>query len=433
MDSLKIIFVVFQTGNLANGGVESISQIIEHGQRLAPVVVTQIETPINQRWQKSGAEVRLWQIPYNMCSSFYRANFKAKLQRLYSLFETNWRMYQLVRSTGSPVVHCNDPTALWHTGFGAKLAGAKVVFNIRGTKAAHESYGWNWQMYFWLSDRQLVLSQEMRQTFIEQLAIPPERQANLGYIYSIVNGNTLHPVSAPERDTIRQRLGISPDTFAIGYIATFRECKAQLDVIEQLAPRLKQAIPNLKIYFVGDFEPDKNEYAKRCGEAVQRLNLEQTIVFVGYTSAVSDWYKAVDLVTIASNQEGLARCMIESLACGTPVVSFEVCSAREILEGHTCGRVVPQADYPAMAEAIQVLFEQPELRRSLGENGAAAARDLFQPEHIIQQYEMFYASLATRQSRSQATKDSSQEPEIVSAFPQPSVISSQTVNRSPSS
>jgi glycosyltransferase involved in cell wall biosynthesis len=395
---LNVIFVVFQTGNLANGGVESISQIIEHRQRIQPIVVTQIETPVNQRWQKAGADVKLWQIPYEMCTSFYRTGLKVKWQRLFSLWQTNWRMYQLVRSTGSSVVHCNDPTALWHTGFGAKLAGAKVVFNIRGTKSANESYGRNWQMYFRLSDRQLVLSQEMRQTLIHHLAIPTQRQPNLGYIYSIVNGNTLHPVAEPERNRIRERLGITPDTFAIGHIATFRTLKAQLEVIEQLAPRLKQSIPNLKIYFVGDFEPEKNEYARRCRDAAQRLNLEQTIVFVGYTPAVSDWYKAVDLVAITSYNEGLARCMIEGLACGTPVVSFDVCSAREILAEHNCGRVIAQADYPAMAEAILDLFEHPDLRRSLSENGATTARALFQPEPIIQQYEALYTSLIPYQN-----------------------------------
>jgi glycosyltransferase involved in cell wall biosynthesis len=410
---LNVIFVVFQTGNLANGGVESISQIIEHCQRIQPIVVTQLETPVNQRWKNARAEVKLWQIPYKMSSSFYRTGWQAKWQRFSSLWQTNWWMYQLVRSTKSLVVHCNDPTALWHTGFGAKLAGAKVVFNIRGTKSAGESYGWNWQMYFRVSDRQLVLSQEMRQTLIHHLAIPPQHQPNLGYIYSIVNGNTLHPVSEPERNSLRERLDIAPDTFAIGYVATFRPLKAQLEVIEQLAPRLKQAIPNLKVYFVGDFEPEKNEYAKRCLEAVQRLNLEQTIVFVGYTSAVSDWYKAVDVAAITSQSEGLARCMIEGLACATPVVSFDVCSAREILEGHNCGRVIAQGDYPAMAQAILELFEQPELRRSLGENGAATAKALFQPEPIIQQYEMLYASLATRQNKSQEPEIAPQEPEKV--------------------
>jgi glycosyltransferase involved in cell wall biosynthesis len=410
-EPLNIIFVVFQTGNLANGGVESISQIIAHRQRIQPIVVTQIETPVNERWQNSGAEVKLWQIPYKMGTSFYRAGLKGKWQRLYSLLQTNWQMYQLVRSSGSPVVHCNDPAALWHTGFGAKLAGAKVIFNIRGTKSANESYGWNWQLYFKLSDRQLVLSQEMRQTLIQQLAILPNRQGDLSYIYSIVDSNTLHLVSEPERHSIRERLGISPDTFAIGHIATFRTLKAQLEVIEQLAPGLKQSIPNLKIYFVGDFEPAKDDYARRCAEAVKRLGLEQTITFVGYTPEVADWYKAVDLVAITSRNEGLARCMIEGLTCGTSAVSFDVCSAREILEGHNCGRVIAQGDYPAMAQVITELFEKPELRRSLGANGASIAKVLFQAGSVIDQYEMLYASLATmHQSESQTSEITSQEP-----------------------
>jgi glycosyltransferase involved in cell wall biosynthesis len=98
-------------------------------------------------------------------------------------------------------------------------------------------------------------------------------------------------------------------------------------------------------------------------------------------------------VIVASRNEGLARCMIESLACGTPVVSFDVCSAREILQGHDCGVVVSGGDYDAMVHEIVTLFEAGEVRAELGHRAAEAAKKLFNPPEIISRYEQLYLSL----------------------------------------
>jgi glycosyltransferase involved in cell wall biosynthesis len=109
---------------------------------------------------------------------------------------------------------------------------------------------------------------------------------------------------------------------------------------------------------------------------------------------IYEWYQALDLTIVASVREGLARSMIESLACGTPVVSFDVCSAREILEGYRCGFVVPKGEYSALLEQIRYLIEHPELRQAFGEAGARAAVELFDPVYVVQKYEDLYLSLS---------------------------------------
>jgi glycosyltransferase involved in cell wall biosynthesis len=97
-------------------------------------------------------------------------------------------------------------------------------------------------------------------------------------------------------------------------------------------------------------------YARRCLETVRRLGLEEHARFHGFSDRVTEWYQACHIVLLASRREGLARCMIESLACGTPVVSFDACSAREVLEEHDCGRVVPQGGYAGLAAAYVRLY-----------------------------------------------------------------------------
>ncbi|MFQ4136142.1 glycosyltransferase family 4 protein [Nodosilinea sp. PGN35] len=390
---LPILFVIFQTGSNANGGVESITQIIEHSPQLRPTIVTQIATPVNDRWAEAGAEVQVWPLPYAIGSAFSGGSIWQRWRRLWSLVATNLRMFGLVRRSGCRVVHHNDPSAFWHTALGAKLAGARVVFNIRDTKPADDRYGLKWQLAGRLGDRILVLSQAMGQSILARLAAVQSSPEKVQAIYSIVDPARFYPLEAGARSQRRQQLGIAPDTLALGYVATFNPKKAQLALIEQAAPALQQAIPNLRIYFIGDCDGAQNPYAQHCLEAAQRLGLTN-LDFVGYTPAVADWYPALDLVALASRQEGLARCMIESLACGTPVVSFDVCSAAEILTGYDCGRVVAQGDYGGLVAAIAALACDRDLRRRLGQNGVQMARALFQPEAIAAQYAAVYRELA---------------------------------------
>jgi glycosyltransferase involved in cell wall biosynthesis len=192
---------------------------------------------------------------------------------------------------------------------------------------------------------------------------------------------------------LRARLGIRPGEFAVGYLGIFIERKSQLPFIREAAARLVRSVPDAKVYFIGDFDAERNEYARRCSEAVSELGLGSRVSFVGYTPDVADWYRALDSVAVASRMEGLSRGMIEALACGTPVVSFEVCSAKEVLAENGCGFVVQHGDYGALVEGLARLAADEVERRRLGERGVHAARELFDPRRVVGEYEELYFSL----------------------------------------
>ncbi len=383
-----VIFVVFQTGNLANGGVESITQVIRRLKHVRPIVVTQLETPANRQWHECGAEVHLWSLPYQMGSSFWQASFLAKLRRLASLVSTNVRTWRLVRATGCKRVHCNDMLGFMHAATGARLAGASVVFNIRALKAPGERYGWRWKLAVKLSDRVIVLSREMRESLVNSLRIP--NPTNIEFIYSIVDHESMRPADQIEREQLRRRFGISRKELALGYVGVVRPEKGQLDFITEAVPLLKKSVPMCKVYFIGDFDVVRNRYAADCLQAVQQLGLEDTVRFVGYSAEIDAWYRALDIVVLASRAEGLARSMIESLASGTPVVSFDVSSAREILERYACGLVVRQGQYPTLAGQIASLAHCDRKRRALAGNGVLVARRLFAERDVLERYERLY-------------------------------------------
>jgi glycosyltransferase involved in cell wall biosynthesis len=379
-----LLFAVFQTGSLANGGVESITAVIEGLRDWPRLIVTNRETPVCARWRESGAEVVVWDLPYEMGSSVRAGGLSGKMQRAWSLVKTNLQVAAWALRGRMTVIHCNDPAPFWHLAPAAKLRGIPLVFNLRDTKSAEEGLEVaKYRRRFRLTARVLVISQEMKQ-FYRAVS----NSTAIENIYSSVNFERMRPLDAASRAALRKRLGIAPETFAIGYIAAFNDKKNQLGYLREAVPALHRANPNARTYFVGDFAPAKDAYAREC----EQLASDAT-QFVGFTPAVEDWYQACDVIVVPTRKEGLARCMVEGLACGTPVVSFDVSSAREILEQHECGLVVKSDDYPALVRAIQLLATNAATMTQMQSRAAAIARKLFASDRMIREYEALYTSL----------------------------------------
>jgi glycosyltransferase involved in cell wall biosynthesis len=75
--------------------------------------------------------------------------------------------------------------------------------------------------------------------------------------------------------------------------------------------------------------------------------------------------------------------LYEAMAAGRPVVLVAEGEAAEIVRAHRSGLVVDPGDVNGLAEALRTLNRDPDLRRSLGENGRRAAEQVFDRAAIV--------------------------------------------------
>jgi glycosyltransferase involved in cell wall biosynthesis len=287
-------------------------------------------------------------------------------------------------------IHVNDIRAFSAASLPARLLRLPLLLTVRDTKAEGDAYGRHWRRAARQCTRIIALSDEMSSFVAANIGAAP---AKVRTINSIVDLERFVPPSNGERAACRAALGIAEDEFAVGCIGAFREKKNQLRLIQEVQPRLIAKSPHARLHFFGDFSADADSYAADCAAAAAQLGISKSVAFHGHASDMAQALKGMDAIAIVSRREGLARAMIEGMACGLPVVSFPVCSAKEMLAETGSGHVVPMGDYAGLADALARLAEDRKARAELGQRGRMAALQRFSAELIRDRYVSLYGEL----------------------------------------
>ena len=364
-----IAFFFFQTDAHSNGGVKSIVEVIRNLRNFKAIVFTNKTSHFTLLLEASGVQVVLVRWPKK---KFLWVGIKP-----FFLFQS----LQLLRNSRASLIHFNDIQTLSLHGLAAHLLSIPFIMNIRGVKIPEATYGWSW----WLcnfAQSIIVLSKQMQTELSNRLPLIRKEywQKQLIPIYSIIDFKQFHPDPSLNLEAKWYRQ-------AVLFAAAFNDLKNQFDFIEQALPAL--AKHQIRVHFVGDAD---NSYAQKCKLKVQELGLEKFAIFHGFQAQMQDWYNWATITVIPTRREGLARCMIESMACGTPVVSFDVPSAQEILlnNGSRAGFIEKQADYEALVERVLSVFTDFKTYTSMCHSALEIARHLFAKDEIIKKYEKVY-------------------------------------------
>ncbi len=160
------------------------------------------------------------------------------------------------------------------------------------------------------------------------------------------------PVSAADRDAIRRRHKLAGRTIiAVGNVAPE---KGQMLIVDAL-----RALPDVTLLLVGD-GPD----GERLESFVEDNDLAGRVRRLGRVpqSDLPGLYSAADASILASMREGWPNVLLESMACGTPVIAADVGAVREMVTVPAAGVVVTDRTPEAFAAAITGVLRSPPAR-----------------------------------------------------------------------
>lgn len=140
--------------------------------------------------------------------------------------------------------------------------------------------------------------------------------------------------------------------------------------------------------------PDPGNPTSVTNEDLERWKREGCVQLLGFRNDISKQYAAANIVCLPSYYgEGLPKTLIEAAACGRAVVTTDHPGCRDaIIPGQT-GLLVSVRNAAVLADAIQDLIEDAELRRQMGKAGRALAEDAFAIEKVVDQHLQIYSEM----------------------------------------
>lgn len=121
--------------------------------------------------------------------------------------------------------------------------------------------------------------------------------------------------SEKKRNQIRKELNISKDVLVFGHIGRFTYAKNHTFLIRVFA-EINKIIPKCKLILVGT-----GELEKEIKDLVVKLNLSDSVQFLGVRNDVCNLLSGFDAMIFPSNFEGLPVALIEAQASGLPIFS----------------------------------------------------------------------------------------------------------------
>ena len=139
--------------------------------------------------------------------------------------------------------------------------------------------------------------------------------------------------------------------------------------------------------------PDSGNPTSVSKHVLQSWRQAGVVELLGYRADIAEQYAAANIVCLPSYREGLPKSLVEAAACGRAVVTTDVPGCRDAITPDITGVLVPAKDPIGLADALQTLIENPELRYKMGREGRKLAEEAFSIEHIVAQHLQIYRDL----------------------------------------
>ncbi len=191
-----------------------------------------------------------------------------------------------------------------------------------------------------------------------------------------------------EKQIARRVLGL-PDDFPLilfGAMGGTSDPRKGADLLFEAISNLKQKssqqkINEFQLLVFGQDEPEET------------LDLGFPIRYFGHLYddlSLALIYSAADVMIVPSRQDNLPGTALESLACGTPVVAFDIGGLPDIINHKENGWLSKPFDTQDLADGILWIIEDKDRYKNLSNNSREHAIKNYDPEKIANQYKLLY-------------------------------------------
>ncbi len=299
--------------------------------------------------------------------------FQSKLD-----FKSIAAIRDIARREGIQIINAQSSTDRYLSIFAKKLYHLPAhVIHTRRQRSLSMGGALQRKFYVRGTSKIVVVSDQLKTHFVES-GYPAD---HIHVIYNGLSRDFFAQADLSRTEYFRDMFGIEQGDRVIG-------CISRLKNQEQLVRAAKFLPEDIKLFFAGI---EKGFFDKLARE----IHLKNQIIYAGVVPIddVVNYYSLLDVFVLPSTMDGFGLVLVEAMGMGVPVVATRSFGIIDVLDNEGNGLMFDDGDIEGLAESIQRVLSDDELRGRLIENGLKAALERFTIEKTVENYEGFFESL----------------------------------------
>ena len=309
-------------------------------------------------------------------------------------FTLYWKLWKALRSLKPTIVHTRNLSALEAQIPTLFIPGVKTVHGVHGRdvfdlEGKNRKYNILRKLIRPLVGRYITVSRDLGDWLVTTVGV---RDWKVTQIYNGVDQTRFVPGTVT-RENMAPAGFLPDDAVVIGTVGRLAEVKDQATLVKafkRVLERKPSSETCLRLVIVGGGPLQSN--LKRL---VSELGLENLVWMAGDRDDIPEVLRFLDIFVLPSLGEGISNTILEAMATALPVIATRVGGNPELIEHGVNGYLVPPRDTKKLAEGIEQLADNREMRRVMGQAGLKKVQKQFHWDKTVESYLAVYDQLLT--------------------------------------
>lgn len=332
----------------------------------------------------------------NMSDAFIENNSKdfhlinVKLQRgisFYDLLTKPFEFYRIFKREQFDYVQYATTNAAWYASVAAWAARVPVRVNCLWGLLYTASTGWK-RKFYWLlekipclfSNYFNVASKKNMEIAIADGLCSRDNASVIGEGGTI--GVDLELFDYGQRNQFQtamlEKYPILKGKTVYGYLGRINADKGINELLEAF---INMNSPQTVLMLIGPYDNVRSGLNQAI---IKKAESSENIIFTGFTKEVPQYLSVVDVLVHPTYREGFSMVIQQAMAMGCAIITTDIPGPSEVIVRDESGLLVPVKDWEALKQAMEVLFNAPELKSKFVSAGLKRVRECFRREKMLE-------------------------------------------------
>ncbi len=316
----------------------------------------------------------------------YSIDFKRRSLNVFNELKTIYKIYKILRQIKPDIVHNIALKPIINGSIAAKMARVPYVINaIVGLGIIFIQVSYKFKIA-----QKIILNIYKFVFFITKSPVIFENQDDIKFFLksNILKNSQIVFIKGAGVNIDEFKFVKEPETIPVVAIVSRMLRDKGIYDLTYASNILKNRNVLCRIILVGD--PDKENLTSIPIETLNKWNEEGVVEWLGRRDNIPEIYAESHIAVLPSFREGLPKSLIEAASCGRPIVATNVPGCREIVRDNVNGLLVPPNNPEKLADAIEILVNDKELREKMGMEGRKIVENELSEEIVVRKTMKLY-------------------------------------------